>query len=73
MRHAIDWWAYVATRQDPWSADLYKHARDRGQGHYRALRGIGARWTRVLWSAWTNHTPYDPARHLTRQEALTAA
>lgn len=63
MRHAIDWWAFVATREDPWSHAIYEQARERGQSKYRALRGIGARWTRVLWRAWIDNTPYDPARH----------
>ena len=38
--------------------------RSRGQLHNRALRGVGARWTRILWRCWTDHTTYDPARHL---------
>jgi transposase len=63
MRHAIDWWMFVATREDDWSGTLYQHARARGQGKYRALRGLGARWTRILWRCWTEHTTYDPARH----------
>jgi transposase len=73
MRHAIDWWAFVATREDPWSAELYEKARERGQGKYRALRGIGARWTRVLWRCWNTETEYDPARHITRNEQLEPA
>jgi len=63
MRHAIDWWAFVATREDDWSRHIYENARDRGQGKYRALRGLGARWMRILWRCWTDRTPYDPAIH----------
>ncbi len=63
MRHVIDWWAFVATREDPWSQAVYDAARARGHGKYRALRGLGARWTRILWRAWTDHTLYDPERH----------
>jgi transposase len=63
MRHAIDWWAFVAAREDPWSTTIYNASRARGQGKYRALRGLGARWTRIMWRCWTEHTPYDPARH----------
>jgi transposase len=63
MRHAIDWWAFVATREDPWSHAIYEQARERGQSKYRALRGLGGRWTRILWRAWIDNTPYDPARH----------
>ena len=27
------------------------------------LRGLGARWTRVLWPCWTSRTPYNPDLH----------
>lgn len=74
MRHAIDWWAFVAVREDPtWSGALYTHARAAGQRHHRALRGIGARWTRILWRCWQDGTEYDPARHPHREQALRAA
>lgn len=63
MRHVIDWWMFVAVREDDWSGTIYEQARARGQGKYRALRGLGARWTRILWRCWTDHTTYDPARH----------
>ena len=49
MRHAIDWWMFVAAREDPWSADIYHQARAARQPHPRALRGLGARWVRILW------------------------
>ena len=69
MRHAIDWWMFVAVREDPWSADIYQRARAAGQPHHRALRGLGARWVRILWRCWTNHITYDPAIH----HGMTAA
>ncbi|WP_281287568.1 IS110 family transposase [Rudaeicoccus suwonensis] len=62
LRHSIDWWMTVAAREDPWSGDVYEHARNAGQGRYRAYRGLGARWTRILWRAWTDHEPFDPTR-----------
>jgi transposase len=54
LRHAIDWWTSTATREDEWSAGIYDAARAAGQGKYRALRGLGARWTRILWRCWTD-------------------
>jgi hypothetical protein len=42
----------------------YQRARDRRQPHNRALRGIGARWVRILWRCWTDGTIYDPGMHL---------
>ena len=49
------------SREDDWSHQIYEDARARGQGKYRALRGLGSRWTRILWRCWTDHTHYDPA------------
>ena len=63
MRHAIDWWTFVSVRENDWARAAYDHARARGQQHNRAIRGIGARWTRILWRCWTDHTTYDPQRH----------
>jgi transposase len=71
MRHAIDWWVFVASREDPWSQKVYQTARARGQGKYRALRGLGARWMRILWRCWTSRTSYNPERH-PRPELLSA-
>jgi transposase len=62
LRHAIDWWMTVAAREDPWSHAVYEAYRAAGQGRFRAYRGLGARWTRILWRAWTDHRPYDPTR-----------
>ncbi|MGO1592410.1 MAG: IS110 family transposase [Ancrocorticia sp.] len=71
MRHAIDWWMFVAVREDPhWSGVLYEQARDNGQGHHRALRGIGTRWVRILWKCWHTHTQYDLTQHARRYEAI---
>jgi transposase len=71
MRHVIDWWVFAAAREDAWSKIVYQASRARGQGKYRALRGLGARWVRILWRCWTDHTCYDPARH-PRRELLAA-
>jgi transposase len=64
LREAVMWWSYNSIKESAWAADAYQQARDRGQHHYRALRGLGARWTRVLWRCWTTHTSYDPDRHV---------
>ncbi len=64
MRHAIDWWAFVSVRENDSAHDAYQQARARGQQHNRALRGVGARWVRILWRCRTDRVRYDPARHL---------
>ncbi|MFF4401977.1 hypothetical protein [Streptomyces sp. NPDC001480] len=54
--------------------EAYEQARARRQPHNRAIRGLGARWVRVLWRCWQDHTLYDPDLRLSnRTEAdLTA-
>jgi hypothetical protein len=71
MRHAIDWCMFVVTREDDWSRTIYEDARARGHGKYRALRGLGTRWIRILWRCWTERTTYDPDRH--HRELVTTA
>src|SRR5512132_3648219 len=63
LREACTWWAYNSLKESTWASDVYQQARARGQHPYRALRGLGARWMRVLWRCWTDRVPYDPARH----------
>jgi hypothetical protein len=64
LREAVMWWSFNSLKESAWAAEAYHQARGRGQHHYRALRGLGARWVRVLWRCWTNHTTYNPAVHL---------
>ena len=58
------WWAYNSLKTSPWARAAYDQARARKQPHHRALRGLGARWMRVLWRAWSDGVPYDPEHHL---------
>jgi transposase len=64
LREACTWWAYNSLKTSPWARAAYDDARAPKQSHHRALRGLGARWMRVLWRAWTDGVPYDEARHL---------
>jgi transposase len=71
LREAAMWWAFNSLKHSPWAAAAFRQARDqRGQHYHRALRGVGARWIRVLWRCWTNGSTYDPSLHATA--ALTS-
>jgi transposase len=48
---------------NPWAADVYQRARQRGCDHPHACRILGRAWARVLWRCWQAGVPYDPARH----------
>jgi transposase len=72
LREAAMWWAYNSMKESPWAAAAFRQARDqRGQRYHRALRGLSARWMRILWRCWTDGVPYDPAKHTTAAELAT--
>jgi transposase len=72
LRESAMWWAYNSMKDSPWAAAAFREARDqRGQRYHRALRGLSARWMRILWRCWTDHQPYDPGNH--NAAALTTA
>lgn len=73
LRETAMWWAYNSMKESPWAAAAFREARDhRGQRYHRALRGLSARWMRILWRCWTDGVPYDPALH-TSAAAIQAA
>lgn len=63
LRAAITCFADNSRHQSLWAADIYKRARARGCDHPHAVRILGRAWARVLWRAWTDRKPYDPAKH----------
>lgn len=64
LRESTMWWAYNSMKESPWAAAAFREARDqRGQRFHRALRGLSARWMRILWRCWTDNEPYDPEKH----------
>lgn len=64
LREATTWWAFNSLKESPWAKQAFREAREqRGQHYHRALRGLAARWTRVLWRCWTDQVPYDAALH----------
>ena len=73
LREATMWWAFNSIKTSPWAHQAFREARDqRGQRYHRALRGLAARWTRILWRCWTDATPYDPTKHRNAAELHAA-
>ena len=70
LRNALSTLAHCTCRWNPWAADRYANARQRGHNHRRALQTLGRAWARIIWRCWQNHTPYDPARHTGLQQHI---
>ena len=63
LRAAITCFADNSRHQSSWAAETYRRARARGCNHPHATRILARAWIRVLWRAWLNRIPYDPAAH----------
>lgn len=63
LRQAITCMADNSRHASVWAAQVYQRARQRGCDHPHAIRILARAWLRVLWRAWTDHKPYDPALH----------
>ena len=68
LRKALTCMADNSRHANPWARSIYAAARARGCDHTHAIRILTRAWLRVIWRAWTNHTPYDPTRHLGAQK-----
>jgi transposase len=71
LRAAIGVLADTSRHHNPWAADIYTRARQRGCTHQHAIRILGRAWCGVIWRLWHDHDGYDPARH-TALQRLTA-
>ncbi|WP_261763893.1 IS110 family transposase [Pseudonocardia asaccharolytica] len=70
LRDALCDFAGDSVKANPWAADLYRRARDRGHDHPHAVRVPARARTNIIWACWTTPTPYDPSRHHALQRVL---
>ena len=63
LRKAITCLADNSRHASAWAADVYARAKARGCDHPHATRILARAWVRVIWRAWLDRKPYDPARH----------
>jgi transposase len=70
LRAALTCMADNSRHASAWAADVYARAVARGCDHPHAVRILARAWLRVIWRAWTDHKPYDPALHRGAQSLL---
>lgn len=63
LRAALTCFADNSRHASAWAATVYRAARARGCDHPHAIRILARAWLRVLWRAWTDRVPYNPAAH----------
>ncbi len=74
LRDALIDFAEDSRHANPWAADIYQRARDRGKSHPHAGRILARAWVDVIWRCWQDGVVYDPVKHRALQRlALTPA
>jgi transposase len=63
LRQAITCLADNSRHANAWARSIYVAARARGCDHPHATRILARAWLGVIWRAWTDRKPYDPALH----------
>jgi transposase len=73
LRAALTCMADNSRHANAWAASVYAKAKARGCDHPHAIRILARAWLRVIWRAWTDRKPYDPALHGAAQSLLRTA
>lgn len=68
LRFAVHLWADCSRKYCTWSQTFYQAHRDKGASHASALRRLGQRWLKILWTMWQERKPYDGERHARNQQ-----
>jgi transposase len=63
LRAALTCLADNSRHASSWAAHVYAQARARGCDHPHAIRILARAWLRVIWRAWIERKPYNPAQH----------
>jgi transposase len=73
LRAALTCLADNSRHANDWAAHVYAKAKARGCDHPHAVRILARAWLRVIWRAWNDRKPYDPAQHRAAQLLLKTA
>ena len=67
LRQTVHLWVNLSREKCPWAEAYYQKKRAEGQGHASALRCLGQRWLKILWTMWRTGRRYDPELHQRNQ------
>lgn len=57
-------WVGLTIPKSIWAKAYYLQQRERGAGHYTAIRALAYKWQRILFRCWKNRMPYDETTYL---------
>jgi transposase len=70
LRDAVCDFAGDSRHANPWAADVYHRARDRGHDHPHAVRVLARAWLNIIWHCWQTSETYNPEHHVALQRLL---
>jgi len=68
LRYTVHLWADCSRKYCVWAQSYYRAHRAKGNSHASALRRLGNRWLKILWTMWHEGEPYDSERHMRNQQ-----
>ncbi len=67
LRAAMYHLAEKSRKTSPWAQAYYQVHRDKGQSHACALRCLGQRWTKIIWTILGTRTAHGAELHQRNQ------
>lgn len=64
LRQTFHEWAGHSIAHSEWARAYYHQQLAKGNGHHAAVRSLAAKWIRIVYRCWVNHTPYDEQIYL---------
>jgi len=64
LRATVYLWAKLSRPQCAWAEAYYQRKRREGKTHACALRCLGQRWLKILWTLWQRRARYDEGLHM---------
>ena len=68
LRHTVHLWADCFRKASAWGQTYYQKKRDRGMSHACALRCLGQRLLKILFTMMSDKKPYDAELHARNQQ-----
>lgn len=67
LRATVHLWSDQSRHTCAWAQAYYQKKKEQGMGHAAALRCLGQRWLKILWTMWQRGCAYDEALHTRNQ------
>lgn len=64
LRNAMYWFAFNSRTRCEWANKYYRDQRAKGHSAHQAIRALGAKWLKIIFTMWRDHKPYDENYHL---------